>query len=363
MERKEFVRAGEISPARMKTRQTVWNSTRLNQKRAGGILPARKSELGAGTFLRVEFHPLEFMFRALLGCFTPAGLLSAAPPPSFSPSQNSLPLSLLRLRLIRTSPPRCAVASLLLRREDIRRDCESLDIQFVTTSLSGIQGSIKVMLHLLEASVSSALIDMYAKCSEVESAQSIFEEMPERNIVSWNTLITCYAQNGPADRALQLFSLMSNQDVRPDEVTLSSVVNACSCLSADREGAQLHALVIKSNFEDDMVLGNALVDMYAKCNRIGDARQDEWSASALLCKTQLRVLSENHRDQGKEVLRLCHARERERETYRHHGFHPGDSVDGVDAEDGGLGVPFDSVEQPNMVGNHDHQPDRHQNQI
>ncbi|KAF3785202.1 Pentatricopeptide repeat-containing protein [Nymphaea thermarum] len=123
-----------------------------------------------------------------------------------------------------------------------------------------------------EASVSSALIDMYAKCGEVESAQSIFEEMPERNIVSWNTLITCYAQNGPADRALQLFSLMSNQDVRPDEVTLSSVVNACSCLSVDREGAQLHALVIKSNFEDDMVLGNALVDMYAKCNRIGDAR-------------------------------------------------------------------------------------------
>ncbi|XP_031503627.1 pentatricopeptide repeat-containing protein At2g13600 [Nymphaea colorata] len=139
--------------------------------------------------------------------------------------------------------------------------------------------------------VGSALIDMYAKCGEVESAQSIFEEMPERNIVSWNTLITCYAQNGPADRALQLFSLMSDQDVCPDEVTLSSVVNACSCLSAVREGAQLHALVIKSNFEDDMVLGNALVDMYAKCNRIGDARQvfdrmplrDVVSATSLVC--------------------------------------------------------------------------------
>lgn len=119
----------------------------------------------------------------------------------------------------------------------------------------------------------SALIDMYSKCRMVFDARTIFDGMPERNIVSWNCLITCYEQNGPTNEALELFMYMMKCGVQPDEVTLASVVSACAGLSVIREGLQIHAVGIKSDkFRDDLVLCNALVDMYAKCGRIKEAR-------------------------------------------------------------------------------------------
>ncbi|RWR92790.1 pentatricopeptide repeat-containing protein [Cinnamomum micranthum f. kanehirae] len=119
----------------------------------------------------------------------------------------------------------------------------------------------------------SALIDMYSKCGSVLDASRVFHGMPERNIVSWNSLITCYEQNGPTNEALELFLYMMKCGIQPDEVTLASVVSACAGLSLIREGLQIHAIVIKSDdFRDDLVLCNALVDMYAKCRRIREAR-------------------------------------------------------------------------------------------
>lgn len=119
----------------------------------------------------------------------------------------------------------------------------------------------------------SALVDMYSKCRSVLDASRVFDGMPERNIVSWNSLITCYEQNGPTNEALELFLFMMKSGVQPDEVTLASVVSACAGLSLIREGLQIHATVIKSDkFRDDNVLCNALVDMYAKCGRIREAR-------------------------------------------------------------------------------------------
>ncbi|KAL5982712.1 hypothetical protein ACLOJK_016788 [Asimina triloba] len=119
----------------------------------------------------------------------------------------------------------------------------------------------------------SALIDMYSKCGHPFSAQRIFDGMPVRNVVSWNSLITCYEQNSPVGEALKLFRRMMECGFKPDEVTLASVVSACASLSAIEEGLQIHACTIKSDrFRDDLVLCNAFVDMYAKCSRIKEAR-------------------------------------------------------------------------------------------
>ncbi|XP_019054868.1 PREDICTED: pentatricopeptide repeat-containing protein At2g13600 [Nelumbo nucifera] len=127
--------------------------------------------------------------------------------------------------------------------------------------------------YISDVYMGSALIDMYSKCGNVVDSQKVFDEMTERNIVSWNSLITCYEQNGPANEALRIFLRMMGSGVEPDEVTLASVVSACASLSAIREGSQIHACVVKSDeFRDDVVLGNALVDMYAKCGKINEAR-------------------------------------------------------------------------------------------
>ncbi|MQL71143.1 hypothetical protein Taro_003488 [Colocasia esculenta] len=119
----------------------------------------------------------------------------------------------------------------------------------------------------------SALVDMYSKCGRPSHARRVFDMMPVRNVVSWNSLITCYEQNGPVIEALLLFSRMVECKVEPDEVTFASVVSACATLLALREGLQIHARTIKCDkFRNDLVLGNALVDMYAKCSRINEAR-------------------------------------------------------------------------------------------
>lgn len=127
--------------------------------------------------------------------------------------------------------------------------------------------------YLSDVHIGSALVDMYSKCGAVASAQRAFDGMGVRNRVSWNSLITCYEQNGPAGEALEVFVRMMNSGVEPDEVTLASVVSACASLSAIREGTQIHAHVMKwDKFRKDLVLGNALVDMYAKCSRVNEAR-------------------------------------------------------------------------------------------
>ncbi|OIV98092.1 hypothetical protein TanjilG_25957 [Lupinus angustifolius] len=136
-----------------------------------------------------------------------------------------------------------------------------------------IHGLISKSRYSIDVYMGSALVDMYSKCGLVGYAQRSFDDMCVRNIVSWNSLITCYEQNGPAEKALEVFVRMKNNGIESDEVTLASVVSACASLSAIREGLQIHARVMKSDkFRHDLVLGNALVDMYAKCSRVNEAR-------------------------------------------------------------------------------------------
>ncbi|XP_057473368.1 pentatricopeptide repeat-containing protein At2g13600 [Actinidia eriantha] len=151
------------------------------------------------------------------------------------------------------------------------RACAGLMDQKMGTQ---IHASVSKSRYSWDVFMGSALIDMYAKCGNVACAQKVFDGMSERNIVSWNSLITCYEQNGPASEALDVFGRMMDYGFEPDELTLASVVSACASLSAMREGRQIHARAVKfEKFRDDLVLSNALVDMYAKCSRVEEARR------------------------------------------------------------------------------------------
>ncbi|XP_075498390.1 pentatricopeptide repeat-containing protein At2g13600 [Primulina tabacum] len=142
-------------------------------------------------------------------------------------------------------------------------------------SISGAQmhASLAKSRFTSDVYMGSALIDMYAKCGDVDCAQRAFDVMVERNVVSWNSLITCYEQNGPASEALWVFVKMMVYGLEPDEMTLASVISACASLCATKEGQAIHARVMKfKKFRDDIVISNALVDMYAKCSMINEAR-------------------------------------------------------------------------------------------
>ncbi|KAJ7541386.1 hypothetical protein O6H91_10G057200 [Diphasiastrum complanatum] len=121
--------------------------------------------------------------------------------------------------------------------------------------------------------VGSALVDMYSKCGCIEHARRVFNNMHERNVVSWNAMITGYTQQGLGKEALALYEQMKQEGVQPDNVTCAVLLNACTSIAALEQGMELHSHIIKSGFESDVFVGSALIDMYAKCGSIEHARQ------------------------------------------------------------------------------------------
>ncbi|KAK2979787.1 hypothetical protein RJ640_012971 [Escallonia rubra] len=122
-------------------------------------------------------------------------------------------------------------------------------------------------------SVRNAVVTMYAKCGSLDGAFQAFDGSSNKNSITWSAMITGYAQCGDCDKALKVFSKMQFSGVRPTEFTLVGVLNACSDGSAHREGQQVHGYLVKLGFESQMYIMTALVDMYAKCCCIADARK------------------------------------------------------------------------------------------
>lgn len=121
--------------------------------------------------------------------------------------------------------------------------------------------------------VGTALIDMYVKCGKVEDARQAFDEMPERNVASWNTVILGYAQSWKAEEALELFHQMSWNGIQPNSRTLVSILRACIEIAALKWGMELHGHIIKADLEFNGFIGSVLVNMYARFGRIKAARQ------------------------------------------------------------------------------------------
>ncbi|CAL4908404.1 unnamed protein product [Urochloa decumbens] len=92
----------------------------------------------------------------------------------------------------------------------------------------------KGFLH--DVYVCSALVDMYAKCGRVRNARRIFDAMPSRNVVSWNVMIGGYAMHGEAKTAVRLFDSMLMCKQKPDMVTFTCVLQACSQAGLTEEG-------------------------------------------------------------------------------------------------------------------------------
>ncbi|XP_058086107.1 pentatricopeptide repeat-containing protein At1g08070, chloroplastic-like [Magnolia sinica] len=119
--------------------------------------------------------------------------------------------------------------------------------------------------------VGNALVDMYLKCGDVDFAYKVFGDMPERNVVSWNSMILGLVQQGEFKEALSVFRQMQGRGVKPDDVTLVGVLNSCSHIGALELGKWVHIYIDRNRIKADGFIGNALVDMYAKCGSIDQA--------------------------------------------------------------------------------------------
>ncbi|KAK9167581.1 hypothetical protein Scep_002772 [Stephania cephalantha] len=134
--------------------------------------------------------------------------------------------------------------------------------------------------------VGNGLISMYGKCDLLCDARRVldgmrrkdvvswnsmlavfarngrFDEGLEKSLISWNVMIVVYVNNSMPDKALELFSQMETNGIEPDVVTLASVLPACGDLSALTPGRQIHEYVVRKKLCPNLILENALVDMY-----------------------------------------------------------------------------------------------------
>ncbi|MCO5556409.1 hypothetical protein L7F22_009958 [Adiantum nelumboides] len=118
----------------------------------------------------------------------------------------------------------------------------------------------------------STLVDFYAKCGYLQEARKVFDEMEVRDVVTWGTIIAAYSQQGNGFSALELFHKMQLENIKPSMVVFSSVLKSCSSIQALEQGRLIHEQIKNSGFSLDIIVGSSLIDMYAKCGSIKEAR-------------------------------------------------------------------------------------------
>ncbi|PKA62181.1 Putative pentatricopeptide repeat-containing protein [Apostasia shenzhenica] len=119
--------------------------------------------------------------------------------------------------------------------------------------------------------VGNALIDMYAKCGELQTAELLFEAKTEKNTVSWTAIISGYIQNGLIEEALKIFIAMRRTGINPDRAAFSSILSASASLAVLGLGKQLHSGSIRIGISSNTFVGSSLLDLYAKCGCLKDA--------------------------------------------------------------------------------------------
>jgi pentatricopeptide repeat protein len=124
-----------------------------------------------------------------------------------------------------------------------------------------------------EVFVGNALISMYSRCKRLMEARRLFDEMPNRDLVSWNAILSGYTQEGDHGlEAILAFIEMVREGMKLDHVSFTSAVSACGHERTLELGRQIHGLIIKTGYEKHVSVCNVLISMYSKCEIVEDAK-------------------------------------------------------------------------------------------
>lgn len=136
-----------------------------------------------------------------------------------------------------------------------------------------IHGLAIKMAYVSDVFVGNALIAMYGKCGSIEDALKVFECMPERNLVSWNSMMYGYSENGLSQESYDLFLglLNSEEGLMPDSATMVTIIPVSAAESEVSMGMLLHGLALKLGLSQELMVNNSLIDMYAKCGYLPEA--------------------------------------------------------------------------------------------
>jgi pentatricopeptide repeat protein len=216
----------------------------------------------------------------------------------------SPPLALFNLLLppLASSPEPSAASRLFLqlRRSGLRPDAHTLP--HVLKALSRLApGSLPLVasthaeavkggLDCAVVYVRNALMAAYSSCGQPARAMQVFDEMPRRTVVSWNTALTACVDNDRHDRCVGLFAAMVEAGFEPDQTTFVCMMSAAAELGNLPLGKWAHGQVVARRLDMTLQLGTAAVNMYAKCGSVSYAwrlfemmpARNVWTWSAMI---------------------------------------------------------------------------------
>ncbi|KAK4754911.1 hypothetical protein SAY87_008668 [Trapa incisa] len=116
--------------------------------------------------------------------------------------------------------------------------------------------------------VGCSAFDMYSRSHLLDDAMKLFEEMPVRNVVTWNSYISNALLRGRPQDAIKAFIEFRRMNGVPDPITFCVFLNACEEEFRFELGQSLHAFVVRGGFGSDISVMNALIDFYGKCGKL-----------------------------------------------------------------------------------------------
>lgn len=133
--------------------------------------------------------------------------------------------------------------------------------------------------HLIKQGISqnvflaNNVISMHVDFRSLGDAHKVFDEMTERNIVTWTTMVSGYTSVGKPNKAIELYtSMLDSRAEAPNEFMYSAVLKACGLVGDLQLGRLIHERIDKENMKGDVVLMNAVLDMYVKNGRLSEAK-------------------------------------------------------------------------------------------
>ncbi|KAL3512853.1 hypothetical protein ACH5RR_025570 [Cinchona calisaya] len=132
--------------------------------------------------------------------------------------------------------------------------------------------SMKPAFHT-DTYVASGLIGMYFKCRRMVDAKHVFTGVHQLDTVCWNSMLAGLSFNSMDGEAFTLFVQMLRMGILRTEFSYATILSCCAKLSSWSQGRQVHGLIMKDGYADDVFVGSALLDIYSKCGNVNDARK------------------------------------------------------------------------------------------
>ncbi|XP_010276650.1 PREDICTED: pentatricopeptide repeat-containing protein At4g39530-like [Nelumbo nucifera] len=168
----------------------------------------------------------------------------------------------------------------------------ALQIHAFLLKLQGLQ---------LDPIVDTCLVKLFCELGPIEIAREVFDRMPQPDVVAYTAMMVGYTDAGDYEEALNLFrNMIEVERLVPNEFTLTSILSACAGNSSLLEGKQMHAYILKTSLQSNVFVGTALVNLYAKCNRMECAKMALFGISTPMVASWNALMAGNF--DGEEVL-------------------------------------------------------------